>query len=123
MERIELVARAAAAVSAQHVVKRARSDIASVERVERLCDALDLELNAAPAGDVMLGSAYSRLQLWAWDQPELGGIIWLRDNLEPETRLFAIAHELGHYTLHRREGINLHPPRDQHEVSHRAAPH
>src|SRR5258708_28745202 len=122
MERIELVARAAAAVSGQHVVKRTRSDISSVERVERLCDALDLELNAAPAGDVMLGGAYSRLQLWAWDQPELGGIIWLRDNLEPETRLFAIAHELGHYTLHRGEGISLHPACDRHEVAPQSCP-
>ena len=122
MERIEMVAQAAAALSAQHVVERARGDIASVERVERLCDALDLELNVAPAGDVMLGGAYSRLQLWAWDQPELGGIIWLRDNLEPEMRLFAIVHELGHYTLHRGEGISLHPACDQHEVDQQADP-
>ena len=120
MERIEVVMRAATGMWEQHQARNAAST--SVERIVRLCAALDLELKAAPASDVMLGGAYSRLQLWAWEQPELGGIIWLRDDLEPEMRRFAIAHELGHYALHRGEGISLHPACDQHEVNQRADP-
>jgi DNA helicase-2/ATP-dependent DNA helicase PcrA len=120
MERIEVVTRAAAALWAQRQAENGASS--GAEGIERLCDALDLELKAAPAGGVMLGGAYSRLQLWVWDQPELGGVIWLREDLELETRLFAIAHELGHYTLHRGEGITLHPACDQREVDQRADP-
>ena len=120
MERIEVVTRAAATMWAQHHARNGAS--AGIERLERLCDALDLELKAAPASGVMLGGAYSRLQLWAWEQPELGGIIWLRDDLELEMRRFAIAHELGHYALHRGEGISLHPACDQHQVDQRADP-
>ncbi|HLY51878.1 MAG TPA: UvrD-helicase domain-containing protein, partial [Steroidobacteraceae bacterium] len=120
MERIEVVTRAATAMWAQRQAGNGTSS--GAEHIERLCDALELELKAAPAGGVMLGGAYSRLQLWAWDQPELGGIIWLREDLEPEMRLFAIAHELGHYALHRGEGISLHPACDQREVDQRADP-
>src|SRR6185437_14134832 len=97
MERIEVVERAAAALQAQH--QAAITGVAGttgVGRIERLCAALSFQLQACPGSDVMLGGAYSRLQLWLWDQPEIGGIIWLRDDLDPATRLFAIAHELGH---------------------------
>jgi superfamily I DNA/RNA helicase len=120
MERIEVVTRAATALRAHRQAEDGSS--AGAERIERLCDELKLELEATAAGGVMLGGAYSRLQLWAWDQPALGGIIWLREDLEPETRLFAIAHELGHYALHRGEGIALHPACDQREVDQRADP-
>ncbi|HEX8995017.1 MAG TPA: UvrD-helicase domain-containing protein [Ktedonobacterales bacterium] len=82
-----------------------------------MCAELDLELKGTPVDDVMLGGAHSRLQLWAWDQPGLGGIIWLREELEPEMRAFAIAHELGHYALHRGEGANLYPACDQNEIN------
>ena len=118
MERIEVVTQAAAAMWAQRSVVNGASS--GAERIDRLCDALELELKATSSGDVMLGGAYSRLQLWAWDQPELGGIIWLREDLEAETRLFAIAHELGHYALHRGERISLHPVCEQREVDQRA---
>lgn len=120
MERFEVVARAAATLWARHQTDAGGRH--GIEGIQRLCNALSLELETTPVDGVMLGGAYSRLQLWAWDQPGLGGIIWLREDLEPETRVFAIAHELGHYTLHRGEGINLHPTCDQHEVDQQADP-
>lgn len=123
MERLDVVARAAARVRARYVPRSASANgriVPAVELTARLCDALVLELQEAPGSGVMLGGAYSRLQLWAWDQPELGGIIWLRDDLDAETRAFAIAHELGHYTLHRGEGLALRPACDEHAVDQRA---
>lgn len=120
MERIEVIAQAVAGLRRQHLA--ATSAAGTAAHITQLCDALGLERQAAPAGDVMLGGAYSRLQLWGWDQPELGGMIWLRDDLEPAMRIFAIAHELGHYALHRGEGITLHPPCDEQAVNQQADP-
>ncbi|MGZ3715933.1 MAG: UvrD-helicase domain-containing protein, partial [Ktedonobacterales bacterium] len=120
MERLEVVARAAADLRARY--QGIGAEVHTAQFLAQLCDKLDLEHKIAPADGVMLGGAYSRLQLWAWDQPEIGGIIWLRDDLDAETRLFAIAHELGHYMLHRGEGINLHPTCEQHEINQQADP-
>lgn len=120
MERIEVVARAAAEMRAQHQGTGIEANVD--QRIDDLCNARGLDHVAVSSGDVMLGGAYSRLQIFTWDQPEGGGIIWLRDDLDPETRIFAIAHELGHYALHRGEGINLHPTCDHHEVNQQADP-
>ncbi|HEV2237604.1 MAG TPA: UvrD-helicase domain-containing protein, partial [Ktedonobacterales bacterium] len=112
MERIEVITRAAAALWAERQdggVNAGRS-----QHLDALCAELGLALATVADGDVMLGGAYSRLQLWDWLQPAVGGMIWLRRTLDPEQRTFAIAHELGHYALHRGEGIPLGPcePRD-----------
>jgi DNA helicase-2/ATP-dependent DNA helicase PcrA len=118
MERIDVVEQAAATLWASHPLAHA----ATVSgRVEQLCDNLDLMLYVRAGSDVMLGGAYSRLQLWDWEDPKIGGIIWLRDDLDPETRNFAIAHELGHFVLHRGEGIHWRGC-NQHEVDQQADP-
>ena len=116
MERIEIIERAAAALIARQQVE----NVAGAARVERICGALDLYFQTCPASGVMLGGAYSRLQLWAWAHPDYGGCIWLRDDLDSETRAFAIAHELGHYVLHRGEGVNLRPACDQQAIDQQA---
>lgn len=120
MERIEVIEHAAAALSARLSAKRAPH--VETEHISRLCAVLSLELKATPTSDVMLGGAYSRLQLWDCARPEMGGFIWLRDDLDAATRIFAIAHELGHYVLHRGEGINLRPPCDEHQIDQQADP-
>ncbi|HET9981168.1 MAG TPA: UvrD-helicase domain-containing protein, partial [Ktedonobacterales bacterium] len=118
MERIEMIERAAVALVAQcHV-----ASVFGAERIERIRDALGLYIQSCPASGVMLGGAYSRLQLFAWDQPQVGGLIWLADDLDVERRLFAIAHELGHYVLHRGEGVNLHTACDQRAIDPQADP-
>ncbi|HEX6542888.1 MAG TPA: UvrD-helicase domain-containing protein, partial [Ktedonobacterales bacterium] len=120
MKRIAVIEHAASALWARY--QTATEGTTGSERIERLCDVLGLELQACPSHDVMLGGAFSRLQLYAWAEPEIGGNIWLRNDLEPEMRLFAIAHELGHYVLHRGEGINLHAACDQHAIDQQADP-
>jgi Zn-dependent peptidase ImmA (M78 family) len=125
MERSEVVARAAAILRAAYPTDdhpAGRLGTSAGALVARICAALDLELQSAPRGDVMLGGAYSRLHLWQWGDPAHGGMIWLRDDLDSETRAFAIAHELGHYALHRGEGISLHPACDERQVDERADP-
>ncbi|HEX9058315.1 MAG TPA: ATP-dependent helicase [Ktedonobacterales bacterium] len=118
MERLEIIARAAAELRARYQVGDA--GVHATQITERLCKALDLERKDMSVDDVMLGGAYSRLQLWVWDDPKLGGIIWLRGDLPSETRAYAIAHELGHYVLHRGEGLTIHPPCDETQVNERA---
>jgi ATP-dependent DNA helicase UvrD/PcrA len=120
MERIEVVEQSAAALLSAHVAG-ANIPFGSA-RVEQLCKALSLELQSVPAGDVMLGGAYSRLQLWAWEQPELGGMIWLSRELDAQTRTFAVAHELGHFVLHRGERISVHRACNAQEVNQQADP-
>ncbi len=120
MERIEVVVRAAAEMRAQYQGIDTSAPVTQL--LDHLCEMRGLEHVATPADGVMLGGAYSRLQLFTWDQPENGGIIWLRNDLDAETRIFAIAHELGHYALHRGEGINLHPTCDHHDVNQQADP-
>lgn len=92
------------------------------ELVEQLCTLLGIELNEGAHCHTMLGGAFSRLQLLVWSQPEVGGDIWLRPNLPPEKRAFAIAHELGHYILHRGEGQPLHSACTEAEVNETADP-
>ena len=117
-ERSDIVERAAAMLRARLFTGR-ETDIV---RHERLNTVLKVEVKERPSSDVMLGGAYSRLQLWDWARPEFGGIIWLRDDLDGETRRFAIAHELGHYVLHRGEGINVHAACSQQEIDQQADP-
>ncbi|MGE5335223.1 MAG: UvrD-helicase domain-containing protein [Nitrososphaerota archaeon] len=117
-KRIEVVERAAAELRAQLHTEGASNIVSS----ERLMATLSIDVQNCPSSDVMLGGAYSRLQLWQWENPAIGGMIWLRNDLDPETRRFAIAHELGHYALHRGEGINVHTPCDQHAIDQQADP-
>ncbi|HEY7848650.1 MAG TPA: UvrD-helicase domain-containing protein, partial [Ktedonobacterales bacterium] len=124
MERIEVVAQTAASVRARYHLTPDAEHGSHVTPapvlIERLCDALSLELAVTPGSGVMLGGAYSRLQLWDCARPESGGIIWLRDDLDHETRVFAIAHEIGHCMLHRGEGIDVRPACDERAVDQRA---
>ena len=101
MERSDVIARAAAELREQagspdetqpaSITGQNKADAL----VFQLCRQLKLKWTDAGSG-VMLGGAYSRLQLWFWDQPERGGAIWLRPGLSAELRAFAIAHERGH---------------------------
>ncbi|HEU5348254.1 MAG TPA: ImmA/IrrE family metallo-endopeptidase, partial [Ktedonobacterales bacterium] len=117
-KRIEVVERAAADLRAQ-LQANSGSDIVSKEC---LLDALNIEVESCSGSDVALGGAYSRLHLWQWNKPRIGGTIWLRDNLDPEMHRFAIAHELGHFALHRGEGINVHLPCDHQAIDQQADP-
>src|SRR5690242_10612890 len=121
-QRIDIIERAAADQRAQHLTDGAShmSTVAPIAPIERMCDDRRLVLQVCPPHDVMLGGAYSRLQLWVWEQPEAGGIIWLSADLDPELRRFAIAHELGHYVLHRGEGIRNYAPCDERAVDQQA---
>ncbi len=129
MERIEVVYQAAIALrqrggAVKDSITQGRETKAfqAKEFVEHLCDLLGLELNEGEHCLKMLGGAYSRVQLWRWNNPDLGGEIWLHPNLTPEKRAFAIAHELGHFTLHRGERIAFHPPCTEAEVNEQADP-
>jgi superfamily I DNA/RNA helicase/Zn-dependent peptidase ImmA (M78 family) len=115
-KRIDIIERAAADQRAQHLADGA----STIAPIERMCDDCRLLLQVCPPHDVMLGGAYSRLQLWVWEQPEAGGIIWLSADLDPELRRFAIAHELGHFVLHRGEGIRGYAPCDERAVDQQA---
>lgn len=117
MERLEVVARTAVELRARH--QGSDTEAHPSQLIDTLCKSLELEYIAVRASDVMLGGAYSRLQLFE-GLPD--GVIWLRDDLDAETRIFAIAHELGHYMLHRGEGISLHSTCDQHEIDQQADP-
>ncbi len=127
MERIDVVYQAAARLRARITGAQTGSsqepgygELPASVLIERLCDALGLELTIGEHGRVMLGGAYARLQLWQVDQPELGGVIWLRPNQAREKQNFAIAHELGHYLLHRGEGFDLHAACNEAEIDERA---
>src|SRR5512146_101136 len=118
-QRIDIIERAAANQRAQHL-DHGTSDMPTIAPIERMCDNLKLRLQICPGRGVMLGGAYSRLQLWVWEDPDVGGIIWLSADLDPELRRFAIAHELGHYVLHRGEGIRNYAPCDERSVDQQA---
>ena len=115
-QRIDIIERAAADQRAQHLDNGA----STIAPIEHMCDNLKLRLQICPGRGVMLGGAYSRLQLWVWEDPDVGGIIWLSADLDPELRRFAIAHELGHYVLHRGEGIRNYAPCDERAVDQQA---
>jgi DNA helicase-2/ATP-dependent DNA helicase PcrA len=121
MERIEVIAQVAGELRAVHDagVLAPEPDTRSAALVERLCVSLKIDIRPAPQADPMLGGARARLQLWFWDQPQYGGMIWIRSDLPPEQRTFALAHELGHYALHRGEGVSLHPVCQDHDVEER----
>lgn len=108
MERAEVIARAAAALRAGAA---GPDDAGSVSRglalVETLLARNLLEVRRELADGSMLGGASARLQIFDWEHPEYGGIIWLREGLSSERQAFALAHELGHFALHRGEGAAL----------------
>jgi DNA helicase II / ATP-dependent DNA helicase PcrA len=120
MERIEVITQVAADLWGRQPAAGAEPDRA--RRIDEWCSAHGFWVYAEPSGAAILGGAYSRLQLFAWHRPESGGIIWVRGDLAPEERAFAIAHELGHYALHRGEAINLHPACEPRDVDPQADP-
>lgn len=129
MERIEVVYQAAialrqrgGAVEGSIIQGRETKAPQATELIEHLCDLLGLELNEGEHCLKMLGGAFSRIQLWRWNNPDLGGEIWLHPDLTPEKRAFAIAHELGHFALHRGEQITFHPPCTEAEVNEQVDP-
>lgn len=88
--------------------------------IARLCQELQLEVTPAAPDGTMLGGAYARLQLDDADAPEDGGLVWVRNNLALERRAFAVAHELGHFVLHRGERVALHRQCDETQVDESA---
>jgi DNA helicase-2/ATP-dependent DNA helicase PcrA len=104
MDRLDVIYAAADALRAQ-----APRETAGLSLLQPLLDLNQLKVYHAAASDPMLGGAIARLWLHMWDQPDCGGIVWLRAGLSPQRQAFAIAHELGHLALHRGEGIPLHP--------------
>lgn len=116
MDRLDAICHAAAALRAA-----APAPAHGLALLRPLLAARGLELHVVPASEPMLGGAIARLWLHVWEQPEWGGIVWLRTGLAPERQAFAIAHELGHLLLHRGEGIPLRPACDEHEVDESAA--
>ncbi|MEO7000322.1 MAG: UvrD-helicase domain-containing protein, partial [Ktedonobacterales bacterium] len=89
------------------------------DAIQAICADLNLELQPTIKDGTMLGGASARLQLCDWEDPTIGGGIWYDGALEETQRLFAVAHELGHYSLHRGEGVALHPPCDAHAIDER----
>ena len=116
MDRLDAICHTAAAQRAE-----APAGAHGLVLLRPLLAARGLELHVAPATEPMLGGAIARLWLHVWEQPQWGGIVWLRAGLAPERQAFAIAHELGHLLLHRGEGIPLRPTCDEHEVDESAA--
>ncbi len=96
-----------ASPSATLVVSPGGDDLRGLALIQRICAAAALDLYV-DATDGMLGGAYARLQLWDWEQPTAGGCIWYRATRDADEQAFALAHELGHYALHRGEGVSLH---------------
>jgi DNA helicase-2/ATP-dependent DNA helicase PcrA len=112
MDRLTVITQAALALRARRPGGRPTSadTLPSVALVERLCEVCApraIAIRRIPASDAMLGGARARLQLTNWARPERGGHIWVRKEQTPEEQAFAIAHELGHFILHRGEGATL----------------
>lgn len=109
MDRLTVIIRAALALRARRLggPPAPADTLPSLALVERLCVVCAphaLVIERVAAGDVILGGARARLQLRNWEKPERGGRIWVRRELTPEEQVFSIAHELGHFILHRGEG-------------------
>ncbi len=132
MERITQIARkalelrqlsgiyeSAVASNAASASAAAPSDPRALTLVKRLCALLKIRLRPDKTGS-MLGGAYARLRLWSWTQPGLGGSIWYDEALSPDDLAFSIAHELGHYTLHRGEGEIVHGPCNASQIDQHA---
>ncbi len=83
-----------------------------------VCAPHALVIERVVASDVMLGGARARLILRNWEKPERGGRIWVRVELTPEEQAFSVAHELGHFILHRGEGVT--PPCPDEAISEEA---
>ncbi|HEX6796710.1 MAG TPA: UvrD-helicase domain-containing protein [Ktedonobacterales bacterium] len=115
MDRLEVICRAADSLRDQ-----ASAGARGLDLLRPLLAAQNLHLVVVPESEPMLGGAVARLWLHVWEQPPLGGIVWLRAGLAPEREAFAVAHELGHLLLHRGEGIPLRPACDEREVDESA---
>ncbi|WIG61795.1 MAG: ATP-dependent DNA helicase UvrD/PcrA [Ktedonobacterales bacterium] len=103
MERMEVIAQAARALRSHALAMRTWDDVPHARVVLRLlCEMRCIEISPQATTNGVLGGAYARLQLFDWDTPQ-EGVIHLRAGLSQEQELFAIAHELGHYVLHRGE--------------------
>lgn len=120
MERVDVVFQVASEARAK-VPPEAGPSAQAGELVRRLCEAVGITLYQVSDDDPMLGgSAYARLDIADSDVPENGCIIWLRQGVSTERQAFAIAHELGHFFLHRGEGAPLHLPCNETDIDDRA---
>ncbi len=117
MERIDVIAQAAARLRAQYLSEQEGQEFQKAGSLVRgLCEALEIDLIAVSPLDSRLGgTAYARFQLWEGETDR--GAIWLRHDLPSEKGAFAIAHELGHFILHRGEGQIIHGPCNEHQVN------
>lgn len=121
MERNEVVFHVAVSLRAT-VCGKDDLALSAEHLVGRLCESLHFDIIQTPECGSMLGGAYARLQLDDADAPEDGGLIWVRDSLPPERGAFAVAHELGHFVLHRGERVALHRECDEFQVDESADP-
>lgn len=120
MERVDVVFQVANQARAK-VPPAAGPSAQAGEVVRRLCEAVGITLCQVSGDDPMLGgSAYARLDIADSDVPENGCLIWLRKGVSTERQAFAIAHELGHFFLHRGEGAPLHLPCNETDIDDRA---
>lgn len=105
MERSEVIAAAAQRLRAQHLLSLDELPPAPAF-VRRVCDVLSFEIFPVDRHGVMLGGAHARIQFADAEHPELGGFIWVaadRWQSDPTFAAYAVAHELGHFILHRGE--------------------
>ncbi|MFI5273797.1 MAG: UvrD-helicase domain-containing protein [Ktedonobacterales bacterium] len=115
MDRNDVICQAAGALRAE-----APGGVTGRALLDALLARHLLGVKIAAEADPMLGGASARLWLHLWDQPEYGGLVWLRAGLSAERQAFAIAHELGHLVLHRGEGMPLSPRCAETEIEERA---
>lgn len=125
MERADVVVYAANKLRASHgpapTGEHGESQLVRAgELLDHIRGALGVPIYEAPASDPMLGGARARFQPWIPGQPDQGGSIWVDEALDAETRTFAVAHELGHFVLHRGEGILTSPRCQPDEINERA---
>ncbi len=122
MDRIEVIFQAANHARA-HLPHISSHHLQAGEIVRNLCEQMGMSLVEVPGDDPMLGgSAYARLDIADSDVPENGCLIWVRNDISPVKQTFAVAHELGHFMLHRGEGSPLHLPCDEDEINDQADP-
>ena len=103
MDRLQVIALAAAQLRAEH----AAHDRRGLSLVRQVCAQASLTLHTDGTGKV-LGGAHARLELFVPEIPSAGGFIWHGTEMTDDALAFAVAHELGHYALHRGEGVVLH---------------
>lgn len=108
MERSQVIAGAALALRSAHLGERAGVLTPAGQWIEQTCSQLGIEIAPCSRRDAALGGAHASLLLLDWRKPDDGGTIYVADTLDPPQRAFAIAHELGHLTLHRGEAVPTH---------------